>query len=147
LIVLGAIGSAVSNGNGSGSSGASVNNPSAAASTPAIPLSSTSNMTEAQHQAVDSAKSYLSMGSGFSRAGLIKQLTSSYGEGFSRADAIFAVDHLNVNWNEQAVESAKSYLSTGSGFSRAGLIQQLTSSYGEAFTYAQAVYAANTVGL
>jgi len=86
------------------------------------------------------------MGSGFSRAGLIHQLSSSAGEGFSKADATFAVDHLNVNWNEQAVESAKSYMSMG-GFSRAGLIEQLSSSAGEGFTYAQAVYAANAVGL
>jgi hypothetical protein len=35
----------------------------------------------------------------------------------------------------------------GSGFSRAGLIQQLSSSAGEGFTYAQAVYAVNKVGL
>jgi hypothetical protein len=104
-------------------------------------------MTAAQQQAVESATNYVSMGSGFSRAGLIKQLTSSYGEGFPETVAIFAVDHLHVNWNEQAVDSAKTYMSMGSGFSRAGLIQQLTSSYGEAFTYAQAVYAANKVGL
>ena len=104
-------------------------------------------MTVAQQQAVESAKNYLSMGSGFSRAGLIKQLTSSYGDSFPEDVAIFAVDHLHVNWNEQAVESAKNYMSTGGGFSRAGLIQQLTSSYGEGFTYAQAVYAANKVGL
>ena len=102
-------------------------------------------MTVAQQQAVDSAKSYLSMG-GFSRAGLIQQLSSSAGEGFPEAVAVFAVDHLHLNWNEQAVESAKSYLSMG-GFSRAGLIQQLSSSAGEGFTYAQAVYAANKVGL
>jgi hypothetical protein len=38
-------------------------------------------------------------------------------------------------------------MSTGGGFSRAGLIQQLSSSYGEGFTGAQAVYAANAVGL
>jgi len=153
VIVLGIIGAAASNGNkkhGSGSSGASANNPSTAASTPITPATSTppaSNMTVAQQQAVESAKNYLSMGKGFSRAGLIKQLSSSYGERFPKAVAIFAVDHLNVNWNEQAVESAKSYVSMGSGFSRAGLIQQLSSSYGEGFTYAQAVYAANKVGL
>jgi hypothetical protein len=47
---------------------------------------------------------------------------------------------------EQAVESARNYLST-SGFSRAGLIKQLSSSYGEGFTHAQPVYAANKVGL
>jgi hypothetical protein len=35
----------------------------------------------------------------------------------------------------------------GQGFSRAGLIDQLDSPYGGKFTYAQAVYAANQVGL
>jgi host cell surface-exposed lipoprotein len=104
-------------------------------------------LTPAQEQAVLSAKSYLSMGTGFSRAGLIKQLTSSYGEGFSRSLAIFAVNYLHPNWYQQAVLSAKSYLKSGMGFSRASLIQQLSSSYGEGFTYAQAVYAANRVGL
>ena len=104
-------------------------------------------MTPAQLQAVLAAKNYLSMGSGFSRAGLIKQLTSSYGSGFPRAVAVFAVDSLHVNWNEQAVLAAKNYLSIGSGFSRAGLIRQLTSSYGSGFTYAQALYAVHKVGL
>ena len=47
----------------------------------------------------------------------------------------------------QAVLSAKNYLSLGSGFSRAGLIKQLTSSYGSGFTYAQALYAVHKVGL
>jgi hypothetical protein len=61
-----------------------------------------------------------------------------------KADAILAVDNLNVNWNEQAVDSVKNYMSMG-GFSRAGLIQQLASSAGEGFTHAQAVYAANQV--
>jgi hypothetical protein len=151
LLVLGAIGSALSKGNGSGSSGlSSANNLSASglpASSPAASTPPASNMTVAQQQAVETARNYLSMGEGFSRAGLIKQLSSTYGEGFSKAVAIFAVDHLHVNWYEQAVESAKNYMSMGSGFSRAGLIQQLSSSYGKGFTYAQAVYAANMVGL
>src|SRR5262249_44526758 len=106
-----------------------------------------SNMTEAQQQAVESARNYLSMGNGFSRTGLIKQLSSSYGEGFPKSVATFAVDHLHVNWNQQAVESAENYLSMRSGFSRSGLIQQLSSPYGDNFTHAQAVYAANPVGL
>jgi hypothetical protein len=38
-------------------------------------------------------------------------------------------------------------MSDGQGFSRASLIDQLTSPYGEQFTYAQAVYAAGQVGL
>jgi hypothetical protein len=98
-------------------------------------------------QAIESAMGYLETGGGFSRAGLINQLSSSAGEGFPKGVAIFAVNHLRVNWNQQAVKSAKGYLETGGGFSRAGLIQQLSSSVGEGFTYAQAVYAANKVGL
>jgi len=103
--------------------------------------------TVAQENAIQSAKSYLSMGSGFSRAGLIQQLTSKAGEGFKKANAVFAVNHIKVDWNKQAVLSAKSYLDMGSGFSRAGLIQQLTSKAGEQYTLAQATYAANHVGL
>jgi hypothetical protein len=42
--------------------------------------------------------------------------------------------------------AAKGYLKL-QAFSRAGLIQQLDSASGSQFTYAQAVYAANAVGL
>lgn len=101
--------------------------------------------TVAQQQAMQSAQSYLDM-SGFSRAGLIQQLTSKAGEGFEMADAVFAVNHIKVDWSKEAVESAKSYLEMG-GFSRAGLIEQLSSPAGDQFTVAQATYAADHVGL
>jgi hypothetical protein len=97
--------------------------------------------TPGQREALQAATSYLRYGS-FSRAGLIGQLTSSYGEGFSRADAVWAVARAHANWNAEAVEAAKSYLRNGS-FSRAGLLNQLESSYGEHFTHAQAVYGVN----
>ena len=42
--------------------------------------------------------------------------------------------------------SAKGYMQMG-GFSRASLIDQLTSPYGGQFTMAQATYVANQVGL
>ena len=103
-------------------------------------------ITVAQQQAVDAAKSYLDLGSGFSRAGLIDQLTSSAGSGFSVADATFAVNYLHPDFDAQAVLAAKSYMQLG-GFSRASLIEQLTSSAGSSFTLAQATYAANSVGL
>jgi len=99
-----------------------------------------------QQQALDSAKSYLDMGTGFSRAGLIDQLSSSAGDQFSVADATWAVDHSGADWYAQAVMSAKGYMKMG-GFSRASLIDQLTSSAGEQFTLAQATYAVNQVGL
>ena len=43
----------------------------------------------------------------FSRKGLIHQLSSDAGSGFSKADATFAVDHIKVNWNEQAAKAAQ----------------------------------------
>ena len=104
-----------------------------------------SSLTISQQNAVASAKGYLST-SGFSRQGLIDQLSSSAGEGYPVGDATVAVDSLNVDWNAQAVRSAKSYLQTSS-FSCQGLIDQLSSSAGEQFTVAQAQYAANKVGL
>lgn len=106
-------------------------------------------LTVAQSSAVRSAQSYLSH-SGFSRAGLINQLTSEYGEAFAPEDAEFGVAHLEqsgqVDWNQEAVQSAESYLRS-SGFSRQGLFRQLTSQYGERFTADQANFALDTVGL
>lgn len=79
--------------------------------------------------------------------GLFKQLTSSYGSGFSASDANFAISYLHPDWDAQAVLAAKSYLSLGSGFSASSLLQQLTSSYGSGFTYSQAEYALQQVGM
>ena len=102
-------------------------------------------MTTSQENAIESAESYLDF-SGFSKQGLIDQLSSQYGDDYPRTDAIFAVRHLDVDWNAEAVESAESYLEM-SGFSRPGLIDQLSSKYGDQYTVAQATYAANKVGL
>ena len=106
----------------------------------ALSLASTAAQasTIGQREALQAAKSYLSY-SAFSRAGLIHQLTSSYGDGFPYADAVWGVDHAHANWYAEAVKAAKSYLSY-SAFSRAGLIHQLESPYGDHFTHAQAVY-------
>ena len=104
-----------------------------------------SNLTAGQEQAVGSAQDYLST-QAFSKTGLIGQLSSKYGEGFSKADATFAVNHIKVNWNEEAYKSAKDYLRT-QHFSHAGLVSQLSSSYGEGFTRAQAEYGVKKAGL
>ncbi len=101
--------------------------------------------TAAQMNALRSAEDYLSF-KGFSKAGLIEQLSSEYGEGYEKADAEWAVEQLDVNWNEQAVRVAQDYLDM-KGFSRSGLIEQLSSEYGEQFTVKQANYAADEVGL
>ena len=55
-----------------------------------------SAMTGPQRNAVRSAERYIEM-KGFSRAGLIEQLSSEYGEGYKIADATFAVDSLNID--------------------------------------------------
>jgi hypothetical protein len=145
-----------------GSGGSSVHNSTAAAptnapaasapaSTPAPQSSANSTndgsskpeMTTSQENAVESAKSYLAM-SAFSKQGLIDQLSSAAGDGFPRADAVFAVNHIDVDWNEQAVKSAEEYLKMTS-FSKSGLIEQLSSPAGDGYTLAQAQYAADKV--
>ncbi len=102
------------------------------------------NLTGPQNNAVRSAKQYLSI-SGFSRNGLIRQLSSEAGEGYKVSDATVAVDSLNIDWNQQAVRSAKQYLSI-SGFSCKGLITQLSSTAGDGYTTSQATYGAQQAG-
>lgn len=94
--------------------------------------------------AIRSAESYLLM-TGFSRDGLIEQLSSPYGDGYSVSDATAAVDSLSVDWNAQAVRSAEQYLQM-TGFSCSGLIEQLSSEYGSKYTNDQATYGATQAG-
>ena len=116
-----------------------------ASTTPAAPAAPV--MSAAEQQAVTAAQGYLNLGSGFSAESLLKQLTSSYGDGFAQSDAQFAINYLQPDWDAQAVLAAKGYLRLDTGFSRSSLIQQLTSSYGDGFPEAQAEYAASKVGL
>ena len=102
------------------------------------------DLTGPQNNAVRSAKQYLSM-TGFSRNGLIQQLSSDAGDGYKISDATVAVDSLNIDWNQEAVKSAKQYLSM-MGFSCKGLIQQLSSSAGDKYTVDQATYGAKQAG-
>lgn len=110
---------------------------------PADPVSPKPKITRAQQQALESAQSYLESG-GFSRNGLIDQLSSKYGEDFDKKDAVWAVDHAGADWKAEAVESAESYMDSG-GFSKRSLEDQLASPYGEDFTRAQAHYAVEKV--
>ena len=109
---------------------------------PGLPLSPVSQLPlspVSQQNAVRTAEDYLDV-SAFSRQGLIDQLEYS---DFSTEDATYAVDHITVNWNEQAAKAAKDYLDV-SGFSRGGLIDQLVYS---GFTAAQAEYGVAGTGL
>ena len=101
-------------------------------------------MTTQQKNAARSAKNYISF-KGFSRDGLIQQLSSSAGDGYDIEDATIAVDSLDIDYNEQAARAAESYLSF-KGFSCNGLIQQLSSSAGDKFTASQAEYGAKASG-
>ncbi|MBB5750148.1 Ltp family lipoprotein [Micrococcus sp. TA1] len=95
--------------------------------------------TVSQQNALRSAENYLDF-TAFSRPGLIDQLEF---EGYSTADATWAVDRLTVDWKEQAVKSAANYLDFTS-FSRQGLIDQLVF---EGFTAEQATYGVDQTGL
>ena len=101
-------------------------------------------LTQQQQSAVEEANQYLST-QAFSQQGLIDQLDSSAGSGYSVNDATVAVDSLNENWNNEAVQAAKEYLKT-QPFSCTDLINQLDSSAGDQYTVAQATYGATQAG-
>jgi hypothetical protein len=100
-------------------------------------------LRRAYARAIDSAEDYLAY-SGFSKEGLYEQLSSDAGEGYSEAEARYAVEHVDVDWKKEAVQSAKEYLQSQS-FSRQGLYEQLSSSAGAGFTPEEAQYAVNKV--
>src|SRR5580700_5412023 len=65
----------------------------------ATPSSTTSSgLTIPEQNGISSAKQYLQT-EAFSKQGLIDQLDSSAGSGFSASVATAAVDSLNVNWD------------------------------------------------
>ncbi len=64
-------------------------------------------------------------------------------EDYSTEDATWAVDRVEVDWNEQAAKAAQNYLDT-QAFSRQGLIDQLTF---EGYTPEEAEYGAAQTGL
>lgn len=97
-----------------------------------------------QQNALKEAQSYLDY-SGFSRQGLIDQMSSEYGAGYPVEVATWAVDSVGADWFAEAVESAQSYLDYTS-FSRQGLFDQLTSAYGGQFTPDEANHALAAVG-
>lgn len=97
-----------------------------------------------QENALGAARQYLEF-SAFSRQGLIDQLSSQYGSGFSVETATWAADTVGADWNTEAIEAAKQYLDFSS-FSRQGLFDQLTSQYGGQFTPDEANQALTAVG-
>ena len=142
LIVLGSIGNSekTSSSSSSSKSGTTTRTLAVAPTATEPPPIATPEFAPAQENAIAKAESYLDF-TGFSKQGLIKQLEFDQ---FSSADATFAVEHLEANgsvdWNEQAVKKAKSYLDYTS-FSLSGLVNQLEF---DGFTPSEAQYGANT---
>lgn len=89
--------------------------------------------------ALISAQTYIDLSS-FSEAGLYRQLTSEYGEAFPAEAAQFALAHVIVDYNEEALESAMNYREW-MAMSNSAIYDQLISEYGEQFTPEQAQYA------
>ena len=75
-----------------------------------------------------------------SKQGIYDQLTSEYGEKFPADAAQYAIDNVEADWNENALEKAKLYQDQGS-MSKSAIHDQLTSQYGEQFTESEADYA------
>lgn len=96
-------------------------------------------VTAAQSNALRKARDYLGYDA-FSARGLVDQLKY---EGFSTADAQWAVDHVGADWKKEAADKAKEYLDYDS-FSYSGLVGQLEY---EGFTPEQAEYGAHKAGL
>lgn len=94
--------------------------------------------TMGEKNAVKKAINYLDY-MAFSKTGLIKQLEY---EGFTETEAEYGVNHIEVDWNEQAALKAESYLDFMS-FSKSGLIHQLEY---DGFTRQQAEYGVEAVG-
>ena len=109
----------------------------------AVAVATAASIETTAGSAIEEAKQYLKYMT-FSRQGLIDQLASSHGSGFSEDEAISAVEQLEadglVDWNAEALEAASSFIEQ-KAFSRQGLLNQLTSSYGSQFTLKEATAA------
>ena len=115
--------------------------------TKAIEKNETSNEPEKKENnvpmeyksALNKAKTYSDM-MHMSKKGIYKQLTSEYGEKFSKEAAQYAIDNLQADYKKNALEKAKLYQET-LNMSPAAIKDQLTSEYGEQFTAEEALYA------
>jgi len=95
--------------------------------------------TTEEKNALKKAESY-SKTMYMSKAGIYKQLTSEYGEGFTAEAAQYAIDNITADWNANALAKAKSYQTT-MNMSKQNIYKQLISEYGEKFTTEEAQYA------
>ncbi|WP_329469237.1 Ltp family lipoprotein [Exiguobacterium sp. 9-2] len=94
--------------------------------------------------ALDKAGSYAET-MNMSKAAVSNQLTSDYGEQFSKEAAAYAMENMSFDdWKSNALKSAESYSET-MNMSKKGIYDQLTSDSGEKFTSEEAQYAIDTL--
>ena len=93
-------------------------------------------LTSSQERALRSAQKLVDLDA-YSPLSLIQHLRLD--EGFSKADAKFAADHVRANWEEAAVESAQERVDGTDGYSPTSLIEHLVLESG--FTKADAMSA------
>lgn len=80
---------------------------------------------------------------GISKEDMYEQLYSRDGENLSKPASQYAVDHVKINWKQQATRSAQGYIDDRLVKTKHELVEQLTGA--EQFTKSQAEYAANKV--
>ncbi|RAK45183.1 hypothetical protein BHU61_06495 [Macrococcus epidermidis] len=97
------------------------------------------NITREHVAALAAAQNYIDI-MPFSKAGLYDQLTSDAGNAFPPEAAQYAIDNVEADFKEEAVEAANSYNET-LPMSDQELLQQLTSEAGSKFTQEEAQYA------
>lgn len=90
--------------------------------------------------AVSTVDDYQEAMGDMSYQGLMEQLTSDAGEGYPQEAAEYALSHVKINYNQNALECAKNY-QENMPMSDQQLMEQLTSQDGEGFTQEQAQYA------
>lgn len=90
--------------------------------------------------AVSTVNDYQEAMGDMSYQGLMEQLTSEDGEGYPQKAAEYALSHVKIDYNQNALECAKNY-QENIPMSDQQLMEQLTSQDGEGFTQEQAQYA------
>ena len=79
-----------------------------------------------------------------SKQGLYDQLSSEYGEQFSPEAAQYAIDNLEADYHDNALQTARNYEEMMS-MSPNAIYDQLVSEYGEKFTAEEAQYAVDNL--
>jgi len=75
-----------------------------------------------------------------SKDSIYDQLTSEYGNKFTKESAKYAVDNVKADWNKNALKTAETY-QTEMNMSPSAIYDQLVSANGNKFTPSQAKYA------